>query len=256
MITTVDIFSWTQNYYTQQSLLGFLDFQSYEILDSTNSLAKQQTFLADTSFVSVPFIMSRPKVFLARQQTQGRGQYERVWSNSQNPEGQLLVTYSYFSKKAPQPPLTLALGLALHRSLVSTWPHLEPFLKVKKPNDLYFQGKKCSGLLIETISFGNSYHLIVGLGLNVTSYPKDLFTSTCLFNKDSQFTQDQEFILGLSTQDHHEGTALKSTEKESLTPNQWSLFLKQWDQARQQSFLNSWEELSPQEQTYLDKYRM
>ncbi len=49
-------------------------------------------------------------------------------------------------------------------------------LCIKWVNDLFFQNKKCCGILVETVHSGTSAAIIVGIGLNytTTNFPKEL----------------------------------------------------------------------------------
>lgn len=78
---------------------------------------------------------------------------------------------------APQPVLAPALGLAVFRAFVATWPDL-PF-SLKAPNDLFCGDKKIAGLLLENLQQGEKIRLSLGLGINVFSKP-DVPTSGSL----------------------------------------------------------------------------
>jgi BirA family biotin operon repressor/biotin-[acetyl-CoA-carboxylase] ligase len=206
----LDIFEVTEIFYSSKENIHL---QSFEETTSTNTLAKNLP----------PY--SGLTVLLARTQTQGRGQFNRLWSNALNPSGQLLVTYAQYFPLAPQPHLTMAIGIALHKSLTQIWPQLD--LKLKLPNDLYKKEKKCAGLLLETLSLGTQYHLIIGLGLNVTSYPVEVATSGALFDHAS-----------------------------NLTPSQWIQFLEIWETQRAKSIRDSWQALTLDDNLYLERYRI
>jgi BirA family biotin operon repressor/biotin-[acetyl-CoA-carboxylase] ligase len=206
----LDIFKVTERFYQSKENI---QLQSFEETTSTNTLAK-----------TLPPYKGQT-VLLAKTQTKGRGQFNRTWNNAQNPSGQLLVTYAQYFSLAPQPHLTVAIGIALHRSLIQIWPQLD--LKLKLPNDLYKEEKKCAGLLVETVSLGNQYHLIIGLGLNVTSYPLEVTTSGALFDDESH-----------------------------LTPSQWIQFLEIWETQRAKSIRDSWQALTDEDNVYLERYRM
>lgn len=73
------------------------------------------------------------------------------------------LTFSLGFALAPQDwsGLSLAVGLALAESL-------HPSLQLKWPNDLWLQGRKLGGILIETASLGELRYAVVGIGLNIT----------------------------------------------------------------------------------------
>ena len=109
-------------------------------------------------------------VVAADHQRRGRGSHGRVWSS---PAGQDL----YFSlvtrpplQLAELPPLTLAIGLAVSDALRHAAPGApDGRVQIKWPNDVWLDGKKCSGILVETRALGQGPPaVIVGVGINVT----------------------------------------------------------------------------------------
>lgn len=164
-------------------------------------------------------------VLLAKTQTHGRGQFQRSWDNATQSEGQLLVTYSEFYDIAPQPHLTSAIGASLHKSLSRTWPDLP--LKLKMPNDLYCLNKKCGGLLVEVVSSGSRFQLIIGLGLNITSYPKGVEIAGALFSTSAE-----------------------------ISYRSWTNFLSLWEAERAQALITNWEKITEEYSDYLERYRM
>ncbi|MGZ3770593.1 MAG: biotin--[acetyl-CoA-carboxylase] ligase [Bdellovibrio sp.] len=137
---------------------------------STNALAKQEAFhenLRDESLC----------LYLTDHQTGGRGRGNNTWINAQ-PGSSLLSSWSFLIKTKPQPTVSCLVGLAVYRACMSTWPFL-PW-NLKAPNDIYIGDKKIAGLLLESLIQGEDVRLIIGLGLNVTSSPKEIKTSNSL----------------------------------------------------------------------------
>ena len=61
--------------------------------------------------------------------------------------------------------LSLAVGVAVVEALESLG---YPGVELKWPNDLYYQGRKLAGILVEMSgSAGASCHLVIGIGLNL-----------------------------------------------------------------------------------------
>lgn len=110
-------------------------------------------------------------LYLTNHQTTGRGRGTNVWLDTGNGEN-LLCTWSFPLSTAPQPITAPRIGLALFQAVHRVWPSLEWSLKA--PNDLYLKGHKVGGLLLETVSHGAQYRLLVGLGLNVLNHPRRL----------------------------------------------------------------------------------
>lgn len=125
---------------------------------STNDLAKNYLYKSHETVL-----------FVTESQSKGRGRGANIWINSK-PGSALLASWSFHLTQAPQPITTPLLGLAVYRSLMSALGVQK--LSLKAPNDIYVDGKKAGGLLVEIISQGDSHRLIVGFGLNVFSKPE------------------------------------------------------------------------------------
>jgi BirA family transcriptional regulator, biotin operon repressor / biotin---[acetyl-CoA-carboxylase] ligase len=161
----------------------------FETVDSTNSVAKDNAF-AETE------LENNIVLYLADQQTQGRGRFDRTWITAGS-GNQLLFSWSFLIDQAPLPQTTARVGLALINALKSTWNFI-PF-QIKAPNDLFVNDKKMAGILVETVSQGDEHRLIIGIGLNVLQYPKELSTSTSLLNSLTAATplSGEDWILFL-----------------------------------------------------------
>jgi len=100
-----------------------------------------------------------PAAAIARQQTAGRGQWNRTW---QSAPGGLYLSLALPGTAAPLPLLTLAIAYHLARALRGrSLP-----VQLKWPNDLILHGRKLGGLLCEVRQRGNTHRAIAGLGLN------------------------------------------------------------------------------------------
>ena len=114
-------------------------------------------------------------VFLAEQQTAGRGRGANQWISAQS-EG----IHCSVLLRPPMPPsealvLSLAAGLAVQAAVQEVDSRIVPDLKW--PNDLLLQGKKFSGILTEmTAEPTRIRHVVVGIGINVnqTDFPDSL----------------------------------------------------------------------------------
>lgn len=153
-----NICEFTRNWASEKNLLCW----SEEKTSSTNLIAK------DPQHFGKDF-----KIFVTNHQSAGRGRGSHQWQDHNG--GQLLSTWSFFSTKAPQPILSIQIGLALYQSALKTWPGLG--FSLKAPNDLYLNSEKLAGLLIEVIS-QNGYQILIGLGLNLFSSPQTLDKKT------------------------------------------------------------------------------
>lgn len=103
-----------------------------------------------------------PTLLVAERQTAGRGRLGRGWQS----ESGASLTFSLGLSLAPADwsGLSLAVGVSLAESL-------DPRVQLKWPNDLWLQGRKLGGILIETASFGDAgqarRYAVVGVGLNI-----------------------------------------------------------------------------------------
>ena len=106
-----------------------------------------------------------PVLLVAQRQTAGRGRLGRDWQGDAAGLGGTLT----FSLGLPLQPLDWSgLSLAVGVSLVHT---LHPSLRLKWPNDIWLEGRKLAGILIETASAGAERYAVIGIGINIT--PRD-----------------------------------------------------------------------------------
>lgn len=133
--------------------------------------------------------VEEPVLFVAEEQTGGVGRHGRPWSS---PRGGLWMTLA-----VPLPPgelqgvldglglragvaVTDTLSLALVRLAASmggsdSGPSTpSPMVQLKWPNDVFLNGKKVAGLLIESLSAHDHPFLLIGLGLNANFSSRDL----------------------------------------------------------------------------------
>lgn len=158
------------------SLAGF----GVEILpeiDSTNSELMRRARAGRTE----------PTLLVAQQQSAGRGRLGRAWHSgaSGSPSGlpgaaqpdSPSLTFSLGLLLAPQAwdGLSLAVGTSVADSLQPDGTAVEP-IALKWPNDLWWQGRKLAGILIETApapgASGQRY-AVVGVGINIAARPAD-----------------------------------------------------------------------------------
>lgn len=106
---------------------------------------------------------TEPVLLVAERQTAGRGRLGRPWAS----EVGASLTFSLGLPLAPPDwsGLSLAVGVSLAESL-----HED--LRIKWPNDLWLQGRKLAGILIETAGTGAAAaprFVVVGVGINITA---------------------------------------------------------------------------------------
>ena len=124
---------------------------SVEILptiDSTNSELMRRARAGQTDAV----------LLVAESQSAGRGRLGRQWVSQRGDS----LTFSLGMPLAPKDwsGLSLAVGLSLAESL-------HPQVGLKWPNDLWIDGHKLGGILIEVARLGGQSYVVIGVGLNI-----------------------------------------------------------------------------------------
>ncbi|MDB5846952.1 MAG: biotin--[acetyl-CoA-carboxylase] ligase, partial [Rhodoferax sp.] len=105
-----------------------------------------------------------PTLLVAERQTAGRGRMGRGWHSEVGDS----LTFSLSLPLAPADwsGLSLAVGVGVAESL-------HPGLQLKWPNDVWLQGRKLGGILIETAGAGGGAgaerHVVIGIGLNIVA---------------------------------------------------------------------------------------
>jgi BirA family transcriptional regulator, biotin operon repressor / biotin---[acetyl-CoA-carboxylase] ligase len=152
----------TRHYFKNNFSTENLPLFYEKLTNSTNNWAKEIAF-------TDKILHSKTALILTDFQTQGRGRNDRTWTTSIEGSS-LLCSWIFDLGNSPNPVTSIRIGLALYNSCNSTWPHLK--FSIKAPNDLYLNGKKLAGILIENIQQGSKNKLIAGIGLNVFDAPR------------------------------------------------------------------------------------
>ena len=114
-------------------------------------------------------------VFLAEQQTAGRGRGSNKWHSAESTGIYCSVILRPALPPADVLVLSLAAGLAVHSAVSGMGACIPPDLKW--PNDLLIGGKKFCGILTEMSAEATRVrHIVVGIGINVnqTKFPEEL----------------------------------------------------------------------------------
>ncbi|WP_299019469.1 bifunctional biotin--[acetyl-CoA-carboxylase] ligase/biotin operon repressor BirA [uncultured Photobacterium sp.] len=165
--------SWGLDIYRVQGK-GYSLASKLELLDCDKILAQVKC----PSLVLIPVIdstnqylldrvgqLSQGAVCLAEYQEAGRGRRGRQWLSPFGSNLYLSMYWRLDAGVAAAMGLSLVVGVAIAESLQSLGAD---GIKVKWPNDLYYQDKKLAGILIEmTGQAGEAAHLVIGMGLNV-----------------------------------------------------------------------------------------
>lgn len=127
----------------------------------------------------------------ARRQLGGRGRRGRTWvSEPGNLYASLLLI-----DPAPQTELAslpLVVALALHRAIVAEMPFAADRVAIKWPNDILVDGKKVSGILIESEKLASGHNgVVIGCGVNIAHKPDNpLYPATSLSEAGSSTSPD------------------------------------------------------------------
>ena len=116
--------------------------------------------------------------FIADAQISGRGRGEHSWHSPPGCNVYLSMVLRPAVDPAVMAPLTLAIGVAVARVVDA---HLaEPRARIKWPNDIWIDGRKVAGVLLEATTRAGAPPLVIaGVGMNVLlrSFPPDLAES-------------------------------------------------------------------------------
>jgi BirA family biotin operon repressor/biotin-[acetyl-CoA-carboxylase] ligase len=135
---------------------------SFEEIDSTNAEARRRAEAGEAG----------PLWITARRQTAGRGRRGRAWSTGTgNLAATLLLTTARPPLEAAQVAFVAALAVA---DAFDAWVPAS-LVAIKWPNDVLIDGRKASGVLIESGALGaGRLWLAVGCGLNLNHAPADV----------------------------------------------------------------------------------
>lgn len=128
------------------------DIAVLERVDSTNA---ELTRRAD----------GQTRACLAEYQSAGRGRAQRAWVSPFGANLYLSLGHDLGTPQAPLGALSLAIGVAIADSLIALGARS---IALKWPNDLWADGAKLGGILIEHRGeAGGGARLVIGVGLNV-----------------------------------------------------------------------------------------
>ena len=139
-----------------------LEYKHFEELESTNDFLRSLTPSADITIVSSDF------------QTKGRGQLGNTWVSNRGENLLFSILLLPNNLKASD---SFVLSQAMALSIKDALDHYLTEVSIKWPNDIYCDGKKICGTLIENTLFGKLVgRSVIGSGLNINqkSFPDGL----------------------------------------------------------------------------------
>ena len=152
-------------------------FKHYDSLDSTMDEAKR---LVRTDFIGTALTKKRSLVCIsAEHQEKGRGQHGKAWASPKSAG----LYFSLLSNRSISPvrdessidenhhaPAVRATQLCISvlESFLRKYCGLPAAQFSLKPlNDIYYEGAKLAGILIEKFTFNNEEYHVVGIGINL-----------------------------------------------------------------------------------------
>lgn len=175
------------NFEKSESLELNFNIRHFLTLASTNDLAKQ---LMEEHAVE-------GTVIWADQQTKGRGQRGRVWVS---PIGNLCCSIiSRPSLKiadlADLSQFSILTAVAVGETLTSLLPSACQ-LTYKWPNDVFVNGSKISGILLESSFDDKTFKgVVIGIGVNIQAAPENLAYPTAALNQFLDEPQTAAIVL-------------------------------------------------------------
>ncbi len=128
-----------------------MNIEFVQSIDSTNSELMRRAAAGDYSTVCL----------VAKEQTAGRGRLGRAWLSD---EHSLMFSLGLPLAPTDWSGLSLAVGLSIAESL-------HPSIQIKWPNDLWVDGQKLAGILIETTAIKDApvgeRYAVIGVGINL-----------------------------------------------------------------------------------------
>jgi BirA family biotin operon repressor/biotin-[acetyl-CoA-carboxylase] ligase len=163
-------------------------------------------------------------VYLAEQQTSGKGRRGREWVSPFGQNIYLTMVRNIDSGTMKTEGISLVVGLALVRALEALGLSS---LKVKWPNDVLFDNMKLGGILLEiTGDIGGVCQLIIGVGINIRCQPEQMQNVSQPWtdlNRITGNTTDRNLLAGYAVLNIMQ--ALSEFESHGLQG-----FLDEWEQ--------------------------
>lgn len=165
----LDIFSVTGKGYKLSKPLSLLEHKAItRLLEQHDNIQLTVLNIIDSTNQYVKDLRPQPTsgyVCLAEAQTAGRGRQGRTWESPYGASIYMSMFWRFDGGYQAISGLSLVVGIAIAEAL-SELSLVDA--KLKWPNDVYVQGKKLAGILVEVEGqLGGGCDCIIGLGLNV-----------------------------------------------------------------------------------------
>lgn len=166
--------------------LGSRPFRYYETVGSTNTAAKEWLTSGDPP--------ESGAVVAAEEQTEGKGRHGRRWVTPCGAAVAMSVVL-----EAAQPGVVSAAAALAVKDAIS--PLVDAEVGIKWPNDIELDGRKCAGILVESVGGSGLDYYIVGIGINVSvdfvdaADLRDRATSICAFRDCGRLPVDRAKLI-------------------------------------------------------------
>ncbi len=166
-----------------------------------------------------------PRVCLAEQQTQGRGQHQKTWYSPPAVNLYFTALWSFTCDLRHLQGLSLAVGLSTLKAIQRYGVAHD--LQLKWPNDVYHQGQKLVGILIETETRAEDVLAIISMGININQDPaaadQSIHQPWTSLKKIIGAEQDRNKMAGLLIDQ-------LATDLAQFLQKGWAVFLPEWFQ--------------------------
>lgn len=130
-------------------------------------------------------------VVFTRNQTAGRGQFDRVWLSQ---PGILTTSVVLDLAIAQLSGFSLVAGLAVIDAIETLLPNHQHRLGLKWTNDVFAEGQKLAGILCESRLKANQARAVIGIGLNNSTIPESV-TQAISLSQISATVPDEKVLL-------------------------------------------------------------
>lgn len=138
-----------------------VDVRRYELIDSTNNEAKRL----------IQAGAKGPLLLVADSQSAGRGRQGKSFYSPPGTGLYMTLAIHHDGPLSSAVTVTSAAAVAVCRAVREV---LGIPLDIKWVNDLYFQGKKCCGILVEAVEGGKALVIGIGVNLQTEAFPPEL----------------------------------------------------------------------------------
>ncbi len=129
----------------------------------------------------------------ANRQTAGKGSRGREWTGKTgNLFASLLLTDPSPKKRLAD--LTFIAAISV-RQAIKSYSMSNNEIKLKWPNDVMLNSKKCSGILLESVTHNDANYVVMGIGINCQHFPANtLHPATSLFAEGIEVSAGALFL--------------------------------------------------------------